>query len=206
MNRRELLKSVASSFKNLIGVLSMDVPAEQIKISDKVVGGKVEMISADGSLSPIEDGDYKVGDFEFTVKDGLIVSIVGVEEVVAEETKVEEVTTGKTEDDKSEVKAEDAVVVDEKDITIEAFLERLSVIETRLTDLETGLGEMKDAKVDSDEALNKFHAEVKGLNENIIKLAKIPVEFSKVNTTPVYKESKEDKMMDLACMLGKINK
>lgn len=82
--KNELVKSL----KNLVSAYFGQVYTDsQIKVSDKVVGGSVEMIAADGTLSPAPDGDYAMeSGFSFTVKDGKIVSIVGQEDVVEDMT------------------------------------------------------------------------------------------------------------------------
>jgi len=72
-------KELIATFKNLMGVF-LDVnkvfSPSDLQISNKAIGGKVEQINQDGSLSPLEDGTYSMDDgFTFTVADGLITDI-----------------------------------------------------------------------------------------------------------------------------------
>jgi hypothetical protein len=72
------------------GVTTLGV--DEVMISDRAVGGKVELVGTDGTLSPIPDGTYLLSDdFRFTVKDGFITEI-GDAATPATETPVAEET------------------------------------------------------------------------------------------------------------------
>lgn len=86
------IKKELSKFLKGLKFESEALQAEQVKISDRVVGAKVELIDGEGNLTPIPDGEYKVDEFEFTVKDGVISEIKGEakpEEKPEEEMKQE---------------------------------------------------------------------------------------------------------------------
>ena len=195
-------KELISTFKNLLGVYFGKVYSDsELKISDKSVGGKVEQINSDGSLTPVEDGDFVMQDgFSFTVKGGVIESIVGqekvVEQAVEDDTKPEVETPAEEATETPEQEAEDETKVDE----------RLTAVEQAVAEIKAMLDSMKMEKMESAKAIETFTATVKELNTNIQTLAKVPVEFSKTNKTASVEESKEEKLFAVARMFGSIGK
>lgn len=203
----DIKKEFIKSFKTLLGLYFEKVYTDsEVKISDKSIGSKVEMIGADGSLSDAPDGDYVMDNgFSFTVKNGMIESIVGEEPVEAKEDKPEDTpTSGSTE----EVKAEEVVVEEEpveEEPTEEAPDEmdmRVKALEDKVAELVDMIAGMAEQKMEADKTIEAFTAEVKSLNNNIQTLAKVPVEFSKTNTKKVVEESKEEQLLNVARMLG----
>ena len=161
----------------------------EIKISDKAVGGKVELVDADGNLSDAPDGDYEMDNgFKFTVKGGVIASIEG-EEKPKEDAPVEA--------DATDTPVEDAPAEDSKYAELEA----------RVTALEQAVADMNSSvqAAATKEDLGAFTKEVETLNSNIQLLAKVPVEFSQTTKNNTVKESKEDKLLALAKMIGSKN-
>lgn len=195
-------KELVATFKNLLGVYFGKVYSDsELKISDKSVGGKVEQINSDGTLTPVEDGDYVMQDgFSFTVKGGVIDSIVGqekpVEQAVENDTSKEVETPEEEATETPEQEAEDETKVDE----------RLTALEQTVEEIKTMLDSMKMEKMESIKSIESFSSIVKELNENIQTLAKVPVEFSKVNKTVNVEESKEEKLFQMASMIGNIYK
>src|SRR5690348_2950449 len=89
-----LIQKVKDEIKKTLNMVNEDSfeenqPAPELQISELVVGGKVEVINSDGSLSPAPDGTYKVDDNEIEVKDGLIESINGEKETPKETAPVD---------------------------------------------------------------------------------------------------------------------
>lgn len=161
--------------------------ADEIKISDKAVGGKVEMVQPDGSLAPASDGDYKMEDgFSFTVKDGVIASIEG-ETPVEEEAPVEAAEDAPTEDQPTE------------DTTVADLTARIEALEKQFADMVAMIKQAEDTEMKSNA---EFTAIVKELNENIVTLAKVPVKFSETNKTPSYQESRQEKLADVAKIIA----
>lgn len=196
-------KEMIKTFKNLLGVYFGKVyTSGELKISDKVVGGKVEMIQADGSLAPAEDGDYVMDNgFSFTVKDGMIESIVG-EEAPAEVAPVEEAVAdapavdAPVEETPAEENTEDTTVAD--------LTARVDAMEKQVADLVAKIDGMNAQKLESDKTIEAFTAEVKSLNDNIQLLAKVPVQFSKTNKSNVVEETKEEQLFSIAKMIGSL--
>jgi hypothetical protein len=184
-------KEMVKTFKNLLGVYFGKVyTADEIKISDKVVGGKVEQVQADGSLTPIPDGDYVMEDgFSFTTKDGVITSIVG------EDAPVEDTTDVKAGD----TPTEEAAPANSDTTDLE---QRLTALEDQVKQI---LDSMNMEKQSSAQAIEAFTKEVKSLNDNIQELAKVPVEFSKINKNKVVEESREEKLFNVAKLIGGLN-
>ena len=85
--KKELLKALKTL--KLEGDKVYD-PSE-LNISARELGGKVELIQGDDTLATAPDGDYTLSDgFKFTVKDGLIASIIdkSTEETFADESEL----------------------------------------------------------------------------------------------------------------------
>lgn len=166
----------------------------EIKVSDKKVGGKVELISKDGTLTPAPDGDYSLEDgTKFKVKDSCIESIEG--EVM--ETPKTEDTRSPTETDKPEVETPETEKKEDGDI---------ETIKQNITDLQKAIEEIKSMLqgfVSKSEA-TEFNAQVKDLTDTIKQLAKLPAEFSKTNDSPREKDSKEEKISDIAKVFASI--
>lgn len=198
---------LAKTFKKLLSQYFGQVYTDsQIKVSDKVVGGVVEMINHEmGILSPAPDGDYVMEDgFSFTVKDGKIVSIVGQEDVVEDmtaptPTPVVTETPTKLSDD---VPMEPTPM--EKQV---AYMEeKLRSLEEKIAMMEDVLQGMTSASMESEKTIATFNKVVEELNKNIKTLASVPVEFSKVDNTIKNNEEKQEKLNFLVNLIGKKTK
>lgn len=178
------LKMMVGQFEEIEKVYT----ESEIKISDKIVGGKVEMIQPDNTLAPAPDGDYKMEDGSmYSVKDGVITAIDGetpiVEEVPMEEVPVEDVPV---ENDK-------VTKLEERIISLEESIDKLYNM-------------IEESKVSKEDEVSEFTKQVAELNQTIKTLASIPVEFTKVDSTVNVRESKDDKMNDLVKILNGRNK
>ena len=164
--------------------------ADQVKISDRVVGGKVELIGADGSLSDAPDGDYDVDGFKFTVKDGVIAAIA---EEDTEDTSTED--TPADEDTPDDTTAEDTPDVQAQIDAIQAEVDGIKQI------LEQIISQLQDAA--SQQEMSKFSEEVKKLSDTIISLSKIPVQASKTTKKLSVKDSNDAALMSFIKSMNK---
>jgi len=190
--KKELLKALTNlKSEKFEGVYTSD----QLNISDRVVGGKVELINTDGSLSVAPDGDYELEDgFKFTVKDGVIASIEG-------EEKPEELA----EENPTEDKPADEPAPDENKAAIEELQKETAAIKAEVESIKQILSELTGSVNDSatKEEMQKFSKEVKTLTETINKVAKLPVEFSKTTKSTQTKTDNHDKLMDVIKLIKK---
>ena len=153
----------------------------EISLSDRVVGSKVELINPDGSLTVAPDGDYQVDDFEFTVKDGLISAIEGQKEPVDEQM--------------AETPAP------QPNPYIEALKAEIATIKEQVTQLVNAMSGLNDTAATKDD-VKKFQSVVETLNSNMMKLAKLPAEPSKTNNTFEVKNENNSKLEEFAKMLN----
>lgn len=123
---------------------------EEIVISDRAKGGKVERKATDGTLTPIDDGVYELPDgFRFTITGGFI-SETGDAENATTETEA-----GKEGDvPKEEIKAaEEGAPVPPAEAA--APVPGLDELTQRVAALETLMGEIKSMLTDANTALAK---------------------------------------------------
>jgi hypothetical protein len=179
-------KEVAEAIKNLTAALAEEVSAKEyaeteVKISEKAVGGKVELIDGDGNLAPVPDGDMKVSgdDNVYTVKDGQISAING--EVPSEEAPKEEPPVEAAEDAPAEEAPADETKPNEEIDALKADVEAL----------KAAIAEMQNmiASFASKDEVASFNSQLENLNQTLKAVAKMPVEFSKTNNNTVVKES-----------------
>jgi len=200
--KQELVKSLKNLVSAYFGTVYTD---SQIKVSDKVVGGVVEMIAPDGTLTPAPDGDYAMETgFSFTVKDGVIVAIMG-EEAVVEDMTAPTPTPVVTE---TPTDMEDVAPVEptpmEKQV---AYMEeKLRSLEEKIAAIEEAINGMTSASMESEKTISTFNKIVDELNTNIKTLANIPVQFSKVDTSVKNGEEKQEKLNNLVNILNKKSK
>lgn len=156
--------------------------ASELHISDKQVGGKVELVGGDGKLQPAPDGDYQLEDgTKFTVSGGLIVSIEGE-------------TTPPT-----DVKAADTTQTE-----IDTLKSEIEAIKTSIEDIKKMIAD-DAAKDDAEqETTNQFKAQLQELTNTIKSLAKIPAEFSKTSENNYVKDEKEAQKIELASIFKKL--
>ena len=200
-----LKNELVKTFQNLLGIYFGKVYSNsEIKVSSMEVGGKVELINPDGSLTDAPDGDYVMEDGSaFTVKDGMISSIVGqdqsVQVVNQEEVSTEELSVT----DQAPVEEPVQPVEDSKVSELEI---KVSELEQKVNDLISSMESMQSEKMESEKVINQFNEQVSLLNKNITELAKVPVEFSKTNKSVTVEESREDKLSVLATIIGNAKK
>jgi outer membrane murein-binding lipoprotein Lpp len=205
-------KELVNTLKNLVGLYFGKVYSDsELKISNKDVGGKVEFILPDGELAPATDGEYTMDNgFSFTVKDGVIDSIMGeapaeqAMETTEVEAAVEAPIAPEVEDPAEE--AAPAEDVAQEDPAMVELSSRVDGLEAKLNELLSKMEGMAKQGEASLAAIETFNAEVRQLNSNIQTLAKVPVEFTKTNKTQVVEESKEEKLSDIARIIGNVSK
>jgi hypothetical protein len=200
-----LKKELVKTFKSLLGVYFAEVLTyDSVRISDKSVGSKVQKVNSQNELEDLADGDYTMDDgFAFTVKDGLISSIVGVEDEIMSEDEVP--STGSTESVVTEPQTEEEMAKKEdeyiKKEDMSAYEDRLKAIEDTLLAVTEMVNKIKE-----DKSVEQFSKVVSDLNENIKTLAKVPVQFSKTTKEQAVTEDNGDKLFDLAKIIGTMNK
>lgn len=159
----------------------------EIKVSDKVVGAKVELIGKDGALSPAPDGDYQLEDgTKFTVKDSMIDSIEG-------EEMAQEPVEGNPAEEATETPKEEA----QEDAEMVAMKQSIADLQAEIATLKSTVEELKNGSASKEDA-TQFGKQLQDLTDTIKALANIPAEFSKTNNKPSVKDEKEEKMNDLA--------
>ena len=183
--KEELIKALSALKNEQFADTPQELSENEVKISERKVGGKVELIGADEKLSDAPDGSYKVGDFVFTVKEGVIDSIEG-EEPKEEELADEQVTEDKPAKDNS---------------TQEAIAALQAETESIKKDIETIKNMLSEFAGKSD--VSEFKNEVVKLNKTIQKLAKLPAEPTKTNFTGIVEDDKEKKITDFLNILKK---
>lgn len=140
-----------------------------INISGREVGS--EVMVADGE--PLEDSTVELTDgFKFTVKDGKIDSIIEQDEVVEETVEVGTQTS-------EETVVDETIVEDEKQNEIEDMKSQIEDLKAQIAELKGEFDAVSNYATKED--LQAFQSELVTLNANVIKLASIPVEQSKVS-------------------------
>jgi len=192
---KEELKSILYGFDKQEEV-QQEAPVKKVyqdselNISEKQVGGKVELIQEDGSLAAIPDGEYELesGD-KFDVKDGFIVKwndeteapAQPQEEMSTEDTPVDE---PKQEDWKAEV------------VALKAETEALKQM---IEELKASIG----AKSAQEQAMSEqFSNQLNELNESIKVLSTMPAEFSRTSTSNIVKDSNNLKTESFKSFFG----
>jgi len=173
---------------------SLDATA--VQISERQVGGKVELINSDGTLSVAPDGEYILSDgFHFIVKDGLIASIVDDSSDTSDEGMADDENTGGDSADAAPEGSTDDVDVQKAVADNSQAIAELQKEVAEIKALIQGLqGSVSTAASKQD--VEGFKSEVVKLNETIIKLAKLPVEQTKVNKSTSAKDKADAKIMD----------
>ena len=182
-----LATKIKEELKKTLGMLLADNTQPQLQISDMVVGGKVEIINPDGTLSPAPNGEYTVDKDAIEVKDGQITSVNGVEEKAPTDNKTPEEKLADT-------------PVDNSSTDLKAQVDALKV---ETTDLKAAIEELKNSiatdKAEDDAEDKKMSAHLSkqfnDLNETLKFLANLPGEFSKTNQSPIEKDVKESKIL-----------
>jgi len=221
----DLLKGVAETFAGKNADFKV-YPDSQIKVSDKVVGGKVELVGADSKLQAAPDGGYELSDgSKFTVKSGLIQSIEGEAKPAKKPAKKEgEKMDDETSEDMKAAPKEDEKMDDETDVeassdeapaedplkpindTISSHTDSIAALASAVAEIKEMLQNVIDnTSKDSSEA-DAFKKEIVELKDVVLKLAKMPAMPSKTNTSPIVVNEKEQRMNDLAASFARLNK
>lgn len=211
-------QQIITGLNNLLSVFAKTYSDGQVKVSQKEVGGKVEMIEADGTLSPAPDGDYQM-------EDGSTLVVVGgvITEIKSEEKPAEIETETKSEDKEEEMVEE----VIEEEVPVEEVIEeeapveesKVAELESKVAELEAKVDEMAKAmelmisemmskevekvKEETSMAIQEFNKQMLEINQNIKTLAKVPVQFSKTDNRPSVQDDKQEKMIALVNILNK---
>jgi phage-related protein len=207
-------KELVSTFRNLLSAYFGKVYSDsEVKISDRIVGGVVEIIAPDGTLSPAIDGEYLMEDgFTFTVKDGKIESIIGSDGQPIVEIQPEEMTdytepsiTGETTETKMDI-TEDVVNIESSLFEIyNRVMEqenKIKMLEEKMMSIEEAHKNMTSSNLESQKAVETFNKVVTELNNNIKTLASVPVQFSKTDLSTKAADDRQEKMNDLVAILN----
>jgi hypothetical protein len=187
-------KNIIAEVQKTMAVLAgFSSEPSDLKVSDMVIGGKVEMVNSDGSLSPAQDGEYTIDNDVIVVKDGLIVSING-----ETETNPRDEAPKQEENLAEDAPVDEPVKQDDLKAEVEALKAETENIKAMVEELKAALASKNEAeqKMSAD-----FAAEIAALNETLKIVATTPAEFSKTSTNNVVKDSKEDKMKEYARIL-----
>lgn len=183
---KQRLEAIRNDIKKLVFAdenIVTELTADQVKISERSVGGSVELVQADSTLAPAPDGWYKVDDFEFEVKDGKISSIKGQDEPA--ETAIEEMEGEPAEDKTAVLEAE------------------IADLKAKLDELMKELEAVKEASDKSQAEFKQFATQVIKLTETFSKMSTLPVEFAKPNPSVKDKSERQEK---INTMLGLYSK
>lgn len=190
MNKIDLKNALEKMKVALFGKQNYEAfSASQLQISELVVGGKVEIVGADGTLSDATDGEYKLDDSTvITVKDGLIDTIV--EPAKEDETPADE-----------DVKAEDEAPQEDTpaDTPAESVDDVQKEVESVKDEVEALKVEIKELKND----ISEFSKVIVKMSSHIQVLAKIPAETSKTSKDAFARNSEEAKINNLKRLFGK---
>jgi hypothetical protein len=164
----------------------------EVKYSELAVGQPVFQSSPAGDV-PVENGTHVLDSgISFVTVDGLITEVIeapeAVEELAKEEDKVEE------------TKADDEVKKDEKLADNSELLQKIEALEAEIASIKEALKPKEDST--KDEAFTKLDGEVKALAGLLSAIAKIPVEFSKIDTSAQMQDAKNDRLKALADIIS----
>lgn len=194
-------KDVAEAVDNLNKVVVAKMnedkvwTAEELKVSEKAVGGDVSLISEDGTLVPAPDGEYNYDGDVLTVKDGKVEAVNGKTEEKVEETEAE------VEAETEETPAEETPAEPNE---VEALNERLSALENKFDELLTAIG-LSATKEDVNQYSSKIEAleaKFSTTNELLNKILKVPVEMSKTTQSNIIKDTNTKKVSEIKNAFG----
>lgn len=174
----------------------------ELQISQREVGGKVELIDGEGKLQPAPDGDYEMADgFKFTVNDGQISAIEGEKE--EEKPEGEEKPDEQAEETPADAPKDETQPESNKEVEeLKAFVGELAKV---VADLQAQIAEMKQGQEQAPVAASK--EEVEEMNKQLTNLfsalKKISFESSKTNGNPLLKDDREVKLTALQKILNK---
>lgn len=187
--KAELLKVFASMNASTDKVWT----ADELKISDKAVGGKVEVINPDGTLAPIEDGDHTMEDgTKFTIKDGVVSNWNGETEKTVEEPAAMAEPEETPAEEGAESPADEVKEEDETAKQIESIQGEIDALKTSIEEIKSMVQGFS-----SKEDVAYLSTQLEGFNKVLQPLVGIPAQFSQTNNSPVYKDAMEEKLEKL---------
>lgn len=181
-----MISKLKAELKKVLSLMSTE---SELKVSEMVIGGKVELIDSEGNLEVAPDGEYQIGEDTIVVKDGLIESINGDKGEAKEEEEMEEDTPADEVDEKEAMKAE-----------LDAMKEAIAQLKTELEALKTSLDE---SNATEQNMASKFNTQLETLNETIKLLMSTPAEPSRTNESIRVKDSYDAKMLEAAKLFSK---
>lgn len=196
---KEIKKEFAKTLNYLLGNEKFEgetkiYQPDEISISERVIGGKVELVNTDGTLSPMPDGNAELADgFKFTVKDGLIESIEG-------EAPVEENPEEMAEQAPVETPTNDSSAIEEMKKVTEELRAEIDIMKAALDELKASMSDTAN----KDEVAN-FNKQIADLNDTIKKVASIPAEFSKTTKSNIAKDANDEGKKKLASIFKNLN-
>ncbi|MFT3908317.1 MAG: XkdF-like putative serine protease domain-containing protein [Ferruginibacter sp.] len=150
----------------------------EIKVSDMVVGGKVEVVGEDGSLQPAPDGEMDYNGHKLEIKDGLIVSIDGDK---GEDKPAEEM---------ADAPVEDAPVEDKPKDDMQAQIDELK---SAIAEINKKLDAQNADTSKMEEMAAQFTKQIDQLNETIKAILHTPAEQFKAQSTNRLETLKNEK-------------
>lgn len=197
--KEEFLKA----YKNFVGATGGEkiYSPSELKISENSVGGTVEIINPDKTLSPAPDGTYKLADGAiYTVKDSKIESIEGEDEPQddAVQAAADAPAEGSPAEEETETPAEEKAEDAEEDTIIANLQQTVSDLTDKVDGLVAAVAELSASNMkEQKEALAAFNSELNQVKEHVKFMAKIPLEASKTSKSNVVKDEREKQMFEL---------
>lgn len=175
-----VINKIKEELKKTLGLLNNDGTQPQIQVSDMVVGGKVEVVNPDGTLSPAPDGEYTVDKDVIEVKDGQITSVNGAEETAPADKKA----------------PEEKMAAPDMQSEIDALKAETESLKAAIAELKKAIEDDKAEDAAEDQKMSaEFSKQISDLNETLKVLAAMPSEFSKTNQSPIVQDVKEAKIL-----------
>lgn len=169
---------------------------DELKIAERKVGAKVEIVKEDGSLETAPDGTYEMEDsFVFIVKDGLIESIEGEEEP-AQDAPATDMAEAETVEPSSDVSAE-----------LSKMKEYMTQIAAKVDELVNNVNQINDvikAQETQDTEMAEMKKNMTAMYEAVKIFAKVPAQDSKVVKPMVVADSKDKARADMVNVFNKI--
>jgi hypothetical protein len=176
----------------------------ELQISEVALGGKVELVNPDGTLSPAPDGEYTVGENTFTVRDGFIVELNG--EKADEQPKDETPSENSKPEQEMAEEPKQGNPAQEQPNEIADLKAQLEAQAQAIEELKQAIASMQEAigqnETKESEMSAQFSNQLTELNDTLKQLAAMPAEFSKTNTSNRTKDSNKQKESDLKAVFG----
>lgn len=185
-----------------------------LKISDLVVGGKVEIINVDKTLADAPDGDYTLSNGDIlTVKGSLIESIAGqdkptpvddkkeVEVDAAADDKAVAEAKETPEDEANETPADEAKEENDNNAAMAVLEATVQALSDKLDGLVEAIAALTATNMNENKvALSAFSTEINELKSHVKFMAKVPLEASKTSKSNIVKDDRANQMLELGRM------